>query len=122
MDNLEQKKQLLNTQEYNMVLNLSNHFRISFDQALVAMIQCNGDYNKSYQQLDNANYLFCFNENDRLRQDMVTQGIIPPQIGLDYNHVNYSNDTMRTMLANEKKKEEETIRQFFDSIEPIVFN
>lgn len=122
MDNLEQKKQLLNTQEYNMVLNLSNHFRISFDQALVAMIQCNGDYNKSYQQLDNANYLFCFNENDRLGQDMVTQGIIPPQIGLNCNHVTYSNDTMRAMLANKKKKEEETIRHFFDSIEPIVFN
>ena len=86
------------------------------------MIQFNGNYEDSYYKLQNSSYLFCSNENDRLRQNLVSYGIIPPQIGFDCKPLNYTNDTMKNMLYNQQCEEQAVINNFFNSITPISFD
>ena len=108
--------------EINTITHLSNTFNVSFDEALLVMIQFNGNYENSYQKLQNSTYLFCNNESDRLRQNLVSTGIIPPQIGFDCKPLQYSNETMKNMLYNQQCEEQAVINNFFNSITPIAFD
>ena len=122
MNSLEEKKQLLNNEEISKINNLSRTFNVSFDEALLVMIQFDGNYEDSYQKLANTTYLFCSNENDRLRHNLVSYSIIPPQIGLDCKPLQYSNETMKNMLYNQQQEEKKNIDNFFNSITPINFD
>ena len=122
MNSLEEKKKLLNNEEISKINNLSSTFNVSFDEVLLVMIQFNGDYEDSYYKLQNSSYLFCSNENDRLKQNLVSYGIIPPQIGFDCKPLNYTNDTMKNMLYNQQCEEQAVINNFFNSITPISFD
>lgn len=122
MNSLEEKKKLLNNEEINKITVLSNTFNVSFDEALLVMIQFNGNYENSYYKLQNSSYLFCNNENDRLHQNLVSYGLIPPQIGLDCKPLQYSNETMKNMLYNQQCEEQAVINNFFNSITPISFD
>ena len=122
MNNFEEQKKLLNNEEISKITNLSNIFNITFDEALLVMIQFNGNYEESYQKLQNTTYLFCNSEQDRLKQNLVNYGIIPPQIGFNCKQLNYSNDTMKNMLFNQQQEEKVIIDNFFNSITPIKFD
>ena len=122
MNSLEQAKKNLNIDEINKITNLSNIFNISFDEALLVMIEFNGDYDASYKKLENNTYLFAVSENDRLKQNLIDYNIIPPQIGYNCEPLNYSNCKMKNMLFKKIKENNKIFNSIFSNIEYINYD
>jgi len=122
MNSLEQAKKNLNIDEVNKITNLSNSFNVSFDEALLVMIEFNGDYNTSYKKLENSTYLFAVSENDRLKQNLIDYNIISPQIGFDFKPLNYSNCKMKNMLFKKIKENNQIFNSVFNNIEYMNYD
>tara|TARA_B100001175_G_C19446882_1_gene609203 strand:- start:547 stop:936 length:390 start_codon:yes stop_codon:yes gene_type:complete len=122
MNSLEQAKKKLNTDEINKITNLSNIFNISFDEALLVMIEFNGDYDASYKKLESNTYLFAVSENDRLKQNLIDYNIIPPQVGFNCEPLNYSNCKMKNMLFKKIKENNKIFNSIFNNIEYMNYD